>query len=40
LKEIDAEVKIGEMRRISTGREDKGEMVWLKLEREEDKRQM
>jgi len=38
LKEIGAEVKIGELRRINTGREDKGEMVWLRLEREEDKR--
>ncbi|XP_020298410.1 histone-lysine N-methyltransferase, H3 lysine-79 specific-like [Pseudomyrmex gracilis] len=38
LKEIGAEVRINEMRRINTGREEKGEMVWVRLKREEDKR--
>jgi len=40
LKEIGADVRISEMRRIGTGREDRGEMVWVRLEREEDKRQV
>lgn len=37
LKEIRAR-KIAEMRKIHTGREDRGNMVWIKLEKEEDKK--
>lgn len=40
MKEIGADVRISEMRKINTGREDKGEMVWVRLEKEEDKRQV
>lgn len=38
LKEIEAEAKIEEMRRINTGKEDKKEMIWITFEREEDKK--
>jgi len=40
LREIDAEVKVEEMRRIYVGGEERGDMVWVKLEKEEDKRRL
>lgn len=38
MKEIDAEVKIKEMRRLNIGREDKGEIVWVRMKGEKDKK--
>jgi len=40
LREIDAEVKVEEMRRIYVGGEERGDMVWVKLEKEDDKRRL
>jgi len=38
LKEIGAEVKVESMRRMNVGREERGEMVWVRVEKEEDKK--
>lgn len=39
-KEISAEIKIEEMKRISTGKKDREEIVCVKMENEEDKKQI
>lgn len=36
--EIGAEIKRDEMRRLSADNEDKGEIVWIKIEKEDDKK--
>lgn len=37
MKEIDAEVKVKDMKRLNVEREDRGDMVWMRLAKEEDK---
>lgn len=37
MKEIRVKVKIEEMRRLKVGKEDRGEIVWVRLEKKEEK---